>query len=167
MSKRITFLAALLLLLTAIIGCSEQKAQQTAPLLAVTLNADNMPTQRVQASQLTTSWSPKNGETAYEIDSLHPLDLSDYKEITLRLDNVVGEIEIEFSDNYSPLSVSIQRWSAEYIGRWEDVIDNGELVDVEQHRIFVNNDGNDYVYQIYATWEEGSSWYAFRLDSRN
>ena len=52
-------------------------------------------------------------------DSLHPLQRrpDDFDEVTLYLndaDGKIAKIELEFSGNYLPTSVSAVRWRAEY-----------------------------------------------------
>lgn len=150
-----------------------QNAPVKAPLLYVSLITHDSPVQRVQAIQLTTSWMfiDENGNgSGYEADSAHPLQIqpSDFNEATLRLDSANGEIEIQFSDNHPPQSVSVQRWNAEYAAGTQDiadVLDKSEPVEINGNIIRASDDGRDYVYEVYATWAEGSSYYTFRMES--
>lgn len=140
-----------------------------APLLDVSFITDNLPIQCVQAAQLTTSWfcadEDGNGR-GYEADSPHPLQLRDYSGITLFLENTNGEFEIQFSDNYPPQSVSVQRWDAVYAGiDSTDAWDKGEPVAINGNRFRIENDECNYVYMVSAKWENGNSSYAFRTDN--
>jgi len=146
-----------------------------APSLEVVLIAENLPEQRMRAAQLTTSWMyiDENGMgRGINGDAPHPLQLRDYGEITLQLESESAEFELLFSDDYPPQSVSVQRWDTKYIGA-EDMsaLWNGEPVEVNENKIQVNDDGCDYIYEVYARWTEnnpmgsGSSHYAFRMDS--
>ena len=41
--------------------------------------------------------------------------------------------------------------------------DEGELIEVSNSMISARNDGIDYIYEVYAIWNEGNSHYVFRL----
>jgi len=169
MKKTIT-LGIVLFLVMIIAVCSQPQIQpQTtlgAPLLSVSLQTDGMPIKRINAAQLTTSWYPPDGIN-YEADADNPLDLGDYSRITLHLENMSGEIELEFSDGYLPQSMSIQRWRAEYVDRGTEMWNKGEPVSLERNKFLISDDGYDYIYEVYASWEDGNSRYAFRLDSKS
>ena len=92
---------------------------------------------------------------------------SDFDEITLHLNSGNSEIELRFSDDYQPVSVTAQRWDAKYNTGTQDitdVIDIGEPVEINGSKILVSDDGNDYIYEVYATWAQGSSYYVFRTE---
>ncbi|MCL2077528.1 MAG: hypothetical protein FWH08_03880 [Oscillospiraceae bacterium] len=147
-----------------------------APSLDVSL-ITGTPIQSVKAIQLTTSWfffdEDGNG-SGFESDSPHALQLRPeaFDGSTLRLDSGSGEIELNFSDNYPPQTISVQRWSAEYVSENQDIADvlgKSELVEVSGNKIPIIDGGNDYIYEIYAKWTEGnatgSSWYTFRVSA--
>jgi hypothetical protein len=125
----------------------------------------------IRAAQLTNDWYvvDETGDGfGYSSDSFHPLQKQDgYGDVTLNLNNS-GAITLLFSDNYPPQSVSVQRWNAEYAGTDSpDIWDKGESVNVTGNAFQVSDDGNDYIYEVYAKWHEGDSWYVFRIDSAN
>jgi len=167
-----------------LVGCTTQEIEQNTdmqpkqnifveipflnPRLYVSFIAKDLSVQQVQATQLGASWSHCCG--GYCADSPHVLQLrlEDIIAITLNLDNESIEFEIQFSDDYPPDSVIIRRWKAEYArGRQDisDVLDKYELIEAKDNIIHVVNDGNDYVYEVYATWAEGFSFYGFRTES--
>ena len=142
-----------------------QAQREKAPLLTVVAGDLQIPT-----AQLTTSWMFTNEDgtgTGYEADSPHALQLSDYTSHTLPAFS--GVITFVFSDDYTPQSVSITRWDTKYAENNGqdifDVLDKGEPVLIDGNAIHINNDECDYIYEIYAKWEQGSSYYAFRTSS--
>lgn len=140
-----------------------------APSLYVSLGTDSPP---IKAIQLTTSWDwvDENGNGGgYEADSPHALQLhpSDYNECALRLVNENDELVLQFSDEYPPQSVSIQRWLAEYaVGEQNisDPLNKSETIEINGNILHIKDNGQDYIYEVYARWVEGSSYYAFRVD---
>jgi len=144
------------------------KQLERAPSLEISLVEEGAQEQQLQAAQLTTSWYFDNGDgsgTGYEADSPHPLQLADYDEYTLQLNGENGEILLSFSDNYPPQSVSVQRWDAVYAVGGQDIraaLDKGEHVEADGNKILIIDDGDDYIYEVHAKWEQGSSYYAFR-----
>jgi hypothetical protein len=179
MKKTLVLSLIILFVLGSFTGCASNitpvastetpNAPRKAPSLDVSLTTGNMPDQRVQAAQLTTSWMivDENGNgNGYEADSPHPLQLSDYKGITLGLDDAGGEIELLFGDNYPPEYVSAQRWDAIHAGMEStDSWDKGEPVEFEGGKFQITSDGHDYIYAVSAKWGEGNSSYAFRIES--
>ena len=148
---------------------SDNSMLERAPQLEISRVGDNASEHRVQAAQLTTSWRVeyKDGTgKGYEADAVHALQLSDYEDCTLKIDDVNGRIMLSFSDNYPPQSVSAKRWDALYTTGDQDIlslIDKGEPVEIDGSIIHVSSDGLDYVYEVNAIWEQGSSYYAFIL----
>ncbi|MDR0273062.1 MAG: M56 family metallopeptidase, partial [Clostridiales bacterium] len=144
---------------------------ERTPLLHLNFTDAGAVQQNIQAAQLTNGWyvEYENGEgRGYQSDSPHPLQLRDYSEFTLNLSSGDGEVELLFGDNYPPNSISVQRWNAVYVGSEDyslDIWDGGEAVAVSGNRFRIENDGNSYIYEVYAKWNEGDSWYAFRADS--
>jgi hypothetical protein len=149
---------------------SPSPQSERAPQLEVALTADGFPVQRIEAAQLTTSWSyiNENGDMmGYEVDYHHALQLDDYGDITLILNGNNGEIVFNFGVNI-PLSVAVQRWDAVYYMGQEYVESSfyqSETVTARGNAIRINNDRNDYIYEVYALFEQGSSYYAFRVNS--
>jgi hypothetical protein len=91
---------------------------------------------------------------------------SGYSEVTLLLSGLSGEIVLQFSDNYPPLFVSVQRWDAEHAGTDSmEVWDSGEQIAVADNAFQIFNNRIDYIYEVNAKWEQGYSWYVFRVDS--
>jgi len=151
-------------------------APDRAPGLDVSIRQDVFPNQYFQAIQLTTSWmvTYEDGTgIGTESDSPHALQLGadSYNEATFRLNGSSGVVEMRFSDDFPPQSISVQRWNAEYaIGGQDigDIVNLGERVEISNGTFQVTGDGNDYIYEVYARWRDnGSSWYAFRLDADN
>ena len=179
MKKMLVLNIAFLLIIQLMTGCSSdnvpaplietRNAPAKAPLLNVNLTIGNLPVQRIQAAQLTTSWLfiDENGDGGgYEADSPHPLQLSSFDGITLGLENAGGEIELLFGDNYPPVSVSVQRWDEKYADdESTDAWDKGEPVEISRDNFRIDNDGQNYIYAVSAKWKEGSSWYTFRIEN--
>lgn len=141
---------------------------EMAPLLEISITEDELSEQRIEAVQLTTSWSvfdENGGGIRYEADSMHPLKLDSYDEITLKLNKTNSEIILYFSNNYPPKLISIQRWDAEHIGTdMTNIWANGEPIVINKNKLNIDDDGHNYIYEVYAKWEQGSSHYAFRID---
>jgi len=156
--------------------CAKDTAPKTTPLLDVNLvtvdsnsNSGTQISRDIRAAQLTNDWSvvdEKGDGFSYCADSFHPLQKRDgYGDVTLSLHNS-GIVKFMFTDNYPPQSVSVQRWNAEYAGTEStEVWDKGEPVPVNVNTFTAFDDGQDYIYEVYAKWPEGDSWYVFRLDS--
>lgn len=149
-----------------------EKQLEKVPRLKLTLIEDGETEQQLQAIQLTTSWyyTDENGNgSGYEADSPHPLQLSDYDDCTFQFYGANSEILLSFSDNYQPQFVSVQRWNTIYYKsnqNIEDSINQNEPIEVTKNTICISNDENDYIYEVYAKWEQqGSSRYAFRINS--
>ena len=86
---------------------------------------------------------------------------------TVQMNGANGDIILSFSDNYPPQTMTIQRWDAVYAVGSQDIraaLEKGEPVEADSNRISVNGDGYDYIYEVYAKWEQGSSYFAFRLN---
>jgi hypothetical protein len=170
-------IVALVMFVVLSVGFALNKSTMTSndpprktPLLSIVLIEKNQPKQYIQSAQLTNGWSFDNKDgtsTSYEADSFHPLQIPEgYDEITGLLSDISGEIALQFSDNNLPLSVSVQRWDAKYSGADSvDVWDSGEQIAVTDNAFQIFHDGNNYVYEVYAKWEQGYSWYVFRVDA--
>jgi len=151
-------------------------APDRAPSLTVSISQNHFPEQSVRALQLSTSWTVANEDgsfTSYNSDSPHALQLrvSDFNAATLRLSGSSGIIELLFSDDFPPLSITAQRWDAKYATGSQDIeeaLETVEYVDVRDSAVRVDSDGTDYIYKISASWENnGNSWYTFRLNTEN
>jgi len=140
---------------------------ERAPRLEVFLIQHRLADQHIQAAQLSPHWTvvDANGNAigTFSKDSPLALELYNYDDWTLQFSIHYGEIALHFTDNYPPKSISVQRWDAEYIGD-DSAYFNGEPINLYGNSIIINDDGHDYIYEVYATWELGSSWYAFRVD---
>ena len=106
--------------------------------------------------------------SGYEADSPHPLQLqhSAFDEATLCFTNVSAEIALQFSDEYPPHSITAQRWPSEYAYGSQDIqehLNSSEHVAVSGSSIHLDDDGHNYIYEISATWQGGSSRYTFRV----
>jgi len=182
MNRIIAFGIALVLVVALSMGCGipidtevggMQPVHERVPLLSVTLISDDSSEQSVQALQLTGSWTVNGNNGNSQIthwDSAHALQIRpiDFNVATLYLSSTSGEIKMLFSDNYWPTSISVQRWNAEYAKGDQDisdVMDKGEPVEISEGIIRAGDDGYDYVYEIYAVWTEGNSYYTFRVES--
>jgi hypothetical protein len=141
---------------------------ERTPLLEVSLLTGNS-RQSVRAAQLTHSWRtvlPNGDGSQYFADSVHPLQMRDYSSVTLTSNNENGKIELQW-DGYPPQSVTVtvQRWNAIYEGTGDiSVLESGERIPIDRNGFAIAGDGNDYIYEVYAKWPEGYSWYAFRVD---
>ena len=154
-------------------------APEMAPQLDALLTTGSSPEQRVRAIQLATSWMfvDEDGNcSGIESDSPHALQLhpSEFAEVTLQLvDGNNNNIELHFSDNYPPESVSAQRWDTEYARSDQDAgaqdideaLGKSEAVELDGSAIIVSDDGHDYIYFVHAVWPNGNSNYAFRTES--
>jgi hypothetical protein len=139
---------------------------ERTPLLEVSLSADNG-VQRAQAAQLTHSWQtvlPNGDGSGYVADAVHPLQIQDYSHVTLTL---VGDGKIALRwDDYPPRSVTVRRWNAIYESTADiSVWDDSERIAFDGTGFAIADDGNDYIYEVYAKWPEGDSYYAFRVES--
>ena len=175
MKKLIAFAIILLLSLTITTGYDNSKTTkrmpipvEKAPTLEVVIFGVNAPDQRIQAIQLTTSWgyTYKDGTGRnYSSDCSHPLQAApeDFDNLTIYVDSSDNEIELLFSDDYPPETISVQRWNAEYAVEHDisDLLDKGEPVEENEFKIQISADGCDYIYEVYATWSQGSSYYDF------
>ena len=154
----------LTLLLFLLAGCN--RIPERAPTLELAISSEGSLEQYIQAAQLTTSWTTGSGR-GYEADSFHPLTLKPdrYSEITLCLTDKSCEINLLFSDKYPPHSITAQRWNAEYRRSNHDISDEvkskSEYVELENNTIYVYDDGKNYIYEIYAIWNNGNSRYTF------
>jgi hypothetical protein len=140
--------------------------EREPPLDVSLLTGDQV--QSVRAVRLPRSWQTvlPSGETVTLMaDSPHPLHLKDYSSVTLELNNESGRIALRW-EAYPPQTVTVQRWDAIYEGTKDlDVWYAGEQIPLEGHSFVIDDDGNDYIYEVYAAWPEGDSGYAFRVDS--
>jgi len=150
-----------------IVGGTPEKA----PKLDVSLLNKGIHEQRVETLQLTTSWSISYEDgtgTGYEADSPHPLQLRQtaFTDATLYFTNTSAEIALHFSDDYPPLTITVQRWPSEYAYDSQDIqehLGNGEHVTLSGSSIHVDDDGHNYIYEVSATWLAGRSFYTFRM----
>jgi len=182
MKRAISLGITLLFVITLCTACGNQKnasagtnqtAYEKVPLLDVRLVSDDSSEQKVQALQLSGSWTVhyKNGTgSTSHWDSAHSLQIkpADHKEMTLHLSSTSSVVEMLFSNDNLPSSISAQRWNAAYVKGDQDISDvmnKGESVEISNGTIRINDDGRSYIYEIYAKWTEGYSYYTFRTES--
>ena len=146
-----------------------------APLLELALiSAGNAPEQHVRALQLGRSWSVAyedgTGRTTHT-DSAHSLQVrpGEYEKASLLIESSGISVGLIFSGDYPPQALSVQRWNAVYNGGFDtdvsDIWDMGEPVSIYENTINILDNGSDYIYEVYARWEDGYSYYAFRVES--
>jgi len=166
-----------LLILISLVGCNNNAENTVAgrqntlnepPALYVSFNSGDSSEQGFNAVRLSWTWSVLDEDGIIHTtctDSCGALQLSDYSDITLFLNDDSGEITLGFSDDYQPLSVSAKRWDVKYLEMESDVgfWDEGESIEVIGSKISVRNDGINYIYEVYANWSEGNSYYVFRV----
>lgn len=178
----------LIVLLLALLSACSSRTTVSIPMLPpqiyVTLNTDGLPIQHISIGRLSHFWDPgiTDGQgrdiRASSASARHSLAVWDWgydvdeeeekyyrNAITVYLDGVGGEIELSFSDNLPPYVVNIRRWRTEFIGRDLAGRDQYELIELEGNIFHVSDDGIDYIYEIHARWEQGYSFYTFRMNS--
>lgn len=86
------------------------------------------------------------------------------------LDSTANLEEIEKTDELTALKISfsliqesytVRCWPDNYIGQPEAYEDYYEQVDVSEDTIVLPNDGQGYVYEVYAIWSQGEAYYSF------
>ena len=185
MKKLITLLG----IVTALIllsGCTSQTVvgvspaeemddEILAPWLYINLLSESLPIQNVRAIQGVTNWEvcDEDGNcVGFLSDSAHSLQISQsgLAEVTLFLENETYKIELQFSQ--LPQSISVQRWNMEHwyaVRSDHDNMDRAmneyEPVEIIETTIHLNNDGQNYIYEVHATWQEGFSLFTFRTES--
>jgi hypothetical protein len=144
---------------------------ESPPQLEVALTENGASAQHIEAAQLTSNWFYLDFESGnrvgFQSDSPHALQLDRYDAITLNLTSASGECTLNFGDFPPSTPVSAKRWNAvHYMGNEfkEDSFNKSETIEVNRNTLHINNDGNDYIYEIYATWVQGSSYYSFRVN---
>jgi len=159
---------------------------QYAPQLDVILLSDDSQEQTIKSIQLKTVWNTDfAGDNNNETDSPVALQLSsqDFNDATFRLNAKCDLILLHFRDDYPPDSVSVNRWHSihgylndrfsgvspdnynTYISNALDSI-KPDTIDAAGNILHIENDGNDYIYEVHAQWENGESYYTFRtIDS--
>jgi len=164
------------LTLIGLSGCTCQIEEQgcpeiVAPWLYVSLLSESAPIQSVRTIQGVTNWYVHDEDGnfcgGFLSDSPHSLQLSqaDLDRVTLFLENGSNEIELQFST--PPHSISVRRWYAVYAEKSHEdkPFDRYEIIEVDGYVIHIVDDGNDYIYEVYARWFEGLSLYTFRTES--
>ena len=152
-------------------GLAEQlNTLSKPPALYVSLNAESSPEQRISATRLSWTWSVPQGDgttVTTHTDACSALQLSDYSEIMLFINDDNAEINFSFNDDYLPQSISTRRWDVKFLEMESDggFWDEGEPLEViSDNKLSARNDGIDYIYEIYASWEMGNSYYVFRVN---
>ena len=181
LKKAIAIGLTALLLLLLLCGCNNSTentkglAEQLntlgePPALQVSLNAESSPEQRISATRLSWTWSVPQGDgttVTTHTDACGALQLADYSEITLFINDDNAEINFSFNDDYLPQSISARCWDVKFLEMESDggFWDEGEPLEViGNNKLNARNDGIDYIYEIYASWEMGNSCYVFRVN---
>ena len=179
--KKFSMILCLSMVITLLSGCAtslvtavnpmtvyreETDNRRLKPQLYVNFLAENMPIKHVQVMTAHTSWLAYDGDGNFifgEIaDSLPPLMLweSAFDYATLFLEGINGKFELLFDYHYPPDYVSVTRWnvrySAIYVDNHDELAENitgrAEHVDIDNGIFLFNNDGQDYIYSIFAEW---------------
>lgn len=168
----------------ALIGCTAQDGDEAnyvhdplAPKLIASITSELAQPQHVQTIRGVTNWLVCDEYGAclgFMSDSLHSLQLSqkDLNDVKLFLENGMNKIELHF--NQTPLTVSAVRWNMEH---WYAVKENHDNMDlaindyeiievIDGMMIYSYNEGQRYIYQIHATWQEGFSYFTFRTNPK-
>lgn len=103
------------------------------------------------------SWSYDNGDgtqTAFEADSLHPLDEA-ARDLTpcLALPDVSGPLEATLEWDPAPDTVTVRCWSDVL---WGDTSASAEEIAVKDLTIVLRESG--YVYEVVAGWSSEETW---------
>jgi hypothetical protein len=109
----------------------------------------------------TYSWRYENEDgtmAGIEADSLHPLDAVKDLPAIIKSDDM-SEIELIFS--MPPDLFTVRRWLDKYSGDAQAYGQYYEMMEVSNKAVALSNDGNGYVYEIHATWQQGNAYYAF------
>jgi hypothetical protein len=146
-------------------GCSENSVRDMIPTLDIIYME-----QRVEARQLGISWYCEISGTGLHADVPHPLQLSEesYAKATIFINSTNSDIIMEFNHNSSPETISAMRWLVEYTRGVQDINetwDKYETVEIDENIIIVENDGQNYIYHVEATWSQGKVGYVFRVIS--
>ena len=154
---------------------SSWSSDVVAPLLYLNI----MPEQRAQAIRTNGFWEIFDDEGyvvhfSEQASPIHAIDRRPYEfdGVTLRIDSASGIIKLEFIDYYLPQSLSVVRWNTKYLAgnySYSEVWNKRESVEAIEGAIHIASDGYDYIYDLRATWTEGSGqgWavYTFRTIS--
>ncbi|MCL1842832.1 MAG: DUF362 domain-containing protein [Defluviitaleaceae bacterium] len=119
-----------------------------------------------------TNWTVLNEDgtsTGTRTDSPHPLQISRenfWPDATISLRSTPSEIEFHF--NTPPQSFSVVRWNESHVENLGtqaagESAQYYESVEASANGITVVDDGYSYIYEVRATWEEGVSYFAFRV----
>ena len=153
---------------------------ETTPRLYVNLHIQDLPLQKFRAAQLSGIWDacpidamvcPEG--SSYSSSADHPLDFwvaeewdqTHFDQFIAYLKDEEGKVELQFTDNFPPDSITVRRWRSEFAGMAWEVEFQYEPVEIEGHVFHVTDDRYDYIYEVNASWEQGYSSYAFRINS--
>jgi len=166
--RRIICLAVAIAIIFGIAACgaSDTRTPTESPNLYAILTIEGQSTQRIRAIQGVTNWFWNGG--GYMSDSAHPLQLNqrNFDTATLSLHGADGEIVLELSGNYPPTSIYARRWRAEYATGGQptdEMFDNWEPIEVDGTVMRINNNGEDYIYEISAIWPDTDSFATYAL----
>jgi len=140
------------------------------PSIYANISENGLDTQRIRVASGSASWS------YLEASGDHPLDFweeswdcIDFNAFRASLEHTESEVEISFTSDFPPTSLTVRRWNTEFIGMSPEMWNNYEHVEITDNTIRIHNDGNDYIYQLEARWIHGDTqigWASltFRLD---
>ena len=139
--------------------------QKQPPLLALNFvkNGDNA---NINALTGTYSWSfeDSDGSTmSTESDSAHPLDIINDLPVIEKANDTVS-IGLDFES--APDSVTVKRWNDKYVGDAqtnEQFSEEVEIINtsISLYSIALTDDNNGYIYEVKASWEQGTAYYSF------
>lgn len=141
-----------LILAVILSGCGEQNGETTfkePPDLIVSSKSSE-----VVAVLGTYSWSYDNGDGSFggiEADSFGPTEIVKHQSHTLKT-KLGSEIVLDFAR--TPREVRVKIWDSNQVLR--EVVVEGDT--------FTTDVKGNIVYEVYATWEEGSAHYAVKIN---
>ena len=161
----------------------------SSPSLNISIGTEGTELHRIRAAQGTTSWFPafafmdriQTGDTVpgfgYEASGEHPLDFwretwecIDFGAFRADVGSGINNIEVRLDFGFPPTSLSVRRWSTDFIGMTSEMWNIYEAIEVTGNVFFIHNDGSDYIYEVVASWARGehsfgSASYTFRLNT--
>ena len=149
---------------------------ERSPNLYVSLRAGELSIQNFRGAQGTTSWLSYQATGVHPLyfwtESMNDIDFSKYRVQFEGGDS--GEIELRFSGDFSPDTLTVKRWRAEFIGI-SGMENRYEIIEINDNVIYLIDNGFDYIYEVIARWSwdgdliiggcGGQAQYTFRVDS--
>jgi len=166
-----------------------QEHPESSPSLYISVGAEGTELHRIRAAQGTTSWFPAfafmdripdrrhRSGLWLEASGEHPLDFwsetwecIDFNAFRADVGSGSNNIEVRLDFGFPPTSLSVRRWSTEFIGMASEMWNTYEVIEVTGNVFFIHNDGSDYIYEVVASWAHGehsfgNASYTFRLNA--